>query len=58
MCIRDRDNIKYLNITLTKLLKDMSTKNFKNFNSLKKKLKKTSEDGKISCAHGRTGLTW
>jgi hypothetical protein len=36
----------------------MSTKNFKNFNSLKKKLKKTSEDGKISCAHGRTGLTW
>jgi hypothetical protein len=33
----------------------MSTKNF---NSLKKKLKKTSEDGKISCALGWTGLTW
>ena len=49
------DDLKYLSITLTNLLKDMSTKNF---NSLKKKLKKTSEDGKISCAHGRTGLTW
>ena len=49
------DDLKYLSITLTNLLKDMSTKNF---NSLKKKLKKTSEDGKISRAHGWTGLTW
>ena len=49
------DDLKYLSITLTNLLKDMSTKNF---NSLKRKLKKTSEDGKISCAHGWTGLTW
>lgn len=46
------DDLKYLSITLTNLLKDMSTKNF---NSLKKKLKKTSEDGKISCAHGLAG---
>lgn len=38
------DDLKYLSITLTNLLKDMSTKNF---NSLKKKLKKTSEDGKM-----------
>jgi hypothetical protein len=29
----------------------------KNFKSLKKEVKKTSEDGKISHAHGSAGLT-
>ena len=40
-----RNNIKYLSITLTKEEKDLYHKTFK---SLKKNLKKISEDGKIS----------
>jgi hypothetical protein len=48
-----RKNIKYLGVTLTKEVKDLYDKNFK---SLKKKLKKITEDGKISHAHGLAGL--
>jgi hypothetical protein len=47
------NDIKYLGVTLTKEVKDLSDKNFK---SLRKKMKKISEDGKISHAHGLTGL--
>ena len=46
------NNIKYLGVTLTKEVKGLYDKNFK---SLKKKLKKISEDGKISHAHGLAG---
>ena len=49
-----KNNIKYLGLTLTKEVKDLYDKNFK---SLKKKLKKISEDGKISHAHGLVGST-
>jgi hypothetical protein len=45
------NNIKYLGMTLTKQVKDLYDKNVK---SLKKS--KISEDGKISHAHGLTGL--
>ena len=38
------NNIKYLGVTLIKQVKDLYDKNF---NSLKKKLKKISENGKI-----------
>jgi hypothetical protein len=37
------NNIKYLGVTLTKQVKDLYDKNFK---SLKKEMKKTSENGK------------
>jgi len=47
------NNIKYLGVTLTKQVKDLSNKNFK---PLKNKLKKTSEDGKISNAHALAEL--
>ena len=47
------NNIKYLGI-ITKQVKDLYNKNFK---SLKKVLKKTSEDGKISHAQGLVELT-
>ena len=49
------NNIKYLGVTLTKQVKDMYDKKFK---SLKKEIKKkkSSEDGKISYAHGLAGL--
>jgi ABC-type amino acid transport substrate-binding protein len=40
------NNIKYLGVTLPKEVKDLYDK----------KLKKISEDGKISHAHGLTGL--
>jgi hypothetical protein len=46
------NNIKYLGVTLTKEVKDLYDKNFK---SPKKGLKKISEDGKISHAHGLAG---
>jgi hypothetical protein len=49
-----RNNIKYLGVTLTKQVTNLYDKNFK---SLKKEVKKTSEDGKISHAHGSAGLT-
>nr|CRY96976.1 hypothetical protein [uncultured prokaryote] len=39
-------------VTLTQEVKDLYDKNFK---SLKKELKKTSEDGKISHDHGLAG---
>ena len=45
--------MKYLDVTLTKQVKDLYDKNFK---SLRKKLKKFSEDEKISHAHGLAGL--
>ena len=48
------NNIKYLGMTLTKEVKDLSDKNFK---SLKKEIKEISEDGKISHAHGLAGST-
>jgi transcriptional antiterminator len=48
------NNIIYLGVTLIKQVKDLYDKTFK---SLKKKLKKISEDGKISHAHGEAGLT-
>ena len=47
------NNIKYLGLTLTKKVKDLYDKNF---NSLKKEIKKILEDGKISHAHGLAGL--
>jgi hypothetical protein len=47
------NNIKYLGMTLTKQVKDLFDKNFK---SLKKEIKETSEDRKISHAHGLAGL--
>jgi hypothetical protein len=47
------NNIKYLGVTLTKEVKNLYDKNFK---SLKKEIKKISEDGKISHAHGLAGL--
>ena len=47
------NNIKYLGMTLTKEVKDLYDKNFKSL----KKLKKISEDGKISHAHGLAGST-
>jgi hypothetical protein len=43
------NNIKYLHVTLTKQVKDLYDRNF---NSLKKEMKKISEDRKISHAHG------
>jgi hypothetical protein len=46
------NNIKYLYVTLTKQVKDLYNKNFK---PLKKILKKTSGDRKISHAHGLAG---
>jgi len=42
------NNIKYLGASLTKQVKDLYHKNFR---TLRKKLKKISEDGKISHAH-------
>jgi hypothetical protein len=41
--------IKYLGVNLTKDLNDLYKENYK---SLKKEIKKTTEGGKISCAHG------
>ena len=49
------NNIKYLGMTLTKKVKDLYKKNFKFLK--KKKLKKTSKDGKIFHPHGSAGLT-
>ena len=46
------NNIKYLGVTLTKEVEDLYDKNFR---SLKKEIKKISEDGKISHAHGLAG---
>jgi hypothetical protein len=46
------NNIKYLGLTLTEEVKDLYEKNFK---SLRKKLNKISEDGKISHAHRLAG---
>ena len=48
------NNVNYLGVILTKHMKDLCDKNFK---SLKKEMKKTSEDGKVSHAHGSVGLT-
>jgi hypothetical protein len=48
------DIIKYLGVTLTKQVKDLYGKNYK---SLQKEWKNTSEDGKTSHAHGLIGLT-
>ena len=48
------NNIKYLGVTLTKLVKDLYDKNFR---SLRRKLKKTSENGKIFHARRLAGLT-
>ena len=50
---RVTNNINYLGVTLTKEVKNLYDKNFK---SLKKEIKKISEDGKISHAHGLAGL--
>jgi hypothetical protein len=50
----NNNNNKDLGVTQTKQVKDLYDKNFK---SLKKELKKISEDGKISHAHGLVGLT-
>jgi hypothetical protein len=48
------NNIKFLCLTLSKQGKEV----YKNFKSLKKELRKVSEDGKISNAHGLVGLSW
>jgi hypothetical protein len=53
-CTIVTNSIKYLGVTLTKQVKYVYDKNVK---FLKKKLKKTSEDGKISHAHELAGLT-
>jgi len=42
------NNIKYLDVTLTKQGEDLYDKNFKSL----KRSKRASEDGKISHAHG------
>jgi hypothetical protein len=47
------NNIKYLGVMLSKQVKDLYEKNIK---SLKKEIKKISEDGKISHAHRLAGL--
>ena len=47
------NNIKYFAVTLNKQVYNLYNNNFK---TLKKKLKKISEDGKISNAHGLSGL--
>jgi predicted transcriptional regulator len=44
--------IKYLRLTITKEVKELYDRHFK---SLKKNLKKISEDGEISHAHGLAG---
>jgi hypothetical protein len=49
------NNIKYPGVTLLKQVQDLH--NRKNLNSRRKKLKKISEDGKFSHAHGKAGLT-
>jgi hypothetical protein len=46
------NDIQYLGVTLTKEVKGLYDKNFK---TLKKEIKKISEDGKISHAHGLAG---
>lgn len=46
-------NIKYLDVTLTKQVKDLCDQNLK---TLKKELKKISEDEKASHVHGMVGL--
>ena len=46
------NNIKFLCLTLSKQGKEV----YKNFKSLKKELRKVSEDGKIANAHGLVGL--
>jgi hypothetical protein len=46
------NNKKYLGVTLTKQVKDLYNKNLKSL----KKLKNTSEDGKISHVCGLAGL--
>ena len=48
------NNIKYLGVILTKEVKDLYNNNFKSRN----KLKKISEDRKISHAHGLAGSTF
>jgi hypothetical protein len=48
------NNIRHLWVILTNQVKDLHDKNFK---ALKKKLKKVSEEGKISHTHGLLGLT-
>jgi hypothetical protein len=48
------NNIKYLGVGLTKQVKDLYDKNISHW---RKKLKKISEDRKISHAHGSIGLT-
>ena len=47
------NNIKYLGVIQSKQVKDLYDKNFK---SLKKEIKKISEDGKISHANGLAEL--
>jgi hypothetical protein len=44
--------IKYLGINLTKDMNDLYKENYK---PLKKRSRKTTEGGKISCAHGLVG---
>ena len=47
------NSIKYLGVTLTEQIKALYDKNFKSL----KKSKKTSEDEKVSYAHGLVELT-
>jgi hypothetical protein len=47
------NNIKYLDVTLTKQVKDLYDKKFK---SLKKEIEEDSGDRKVSNAHGLAGL--
>jgi hypothetical protein len=49
-----KNNIKYLDVTLTKQEKAMQDKNL---SSWRKKVKKIPQDGKISPDYGQVGLT-
>jgi hypothetical protein len=49
------NNIKHLGVSPTKQVKHLYDKSFKSM--IKKKLKKISEDGKVSHIYGLAGLT-
>jgi hypothetical protein len=52
--IASKKKIIYLGVNLTKDVNDLYKENYK---YLKKEIEKTTEDGKISCAHGSVEST-